>query len=317
MSGLASITETTPPTQWAIRPCFALRVGFGSVVGAAGGGVADWDGVSDSDLVGADEDVFDEQSQDALAFGDGGGAGLGAQSGEEAFDVVGEFEVDLPVGELAFEGVDLVAQAGLAGPQLGHPGAQFLEGDQFFLERADESADCGGCLGQPGVEALALGGGRVGGADLLESLVDLGPDQGRVGEQVADVVPDDGVEVVGADRLVGADPAVLVAVVIRAEATVVVDLLVGGAGGVALVVRQPPLGPFPGVGVDECRDRDLQPLLAGPLGHGVAAGRAAPGDPGGPVQPGRRLGAHRLAETGPAGVGRVAQHRPEAVSYTH
>src|SRR5664279_5969221 len=101
---LASKGDRAPPTQLAIGPCFALRVGCGSVVGAAGGGVADWDGVSDSDLVGADEDVFDEQSQDALAFGDGDGAGLGAQSGEEAFDVVGEFEVDLPVGELAFAG---------------------------------------------------------------------------------------------------------------------------------------------------------------------------------------------------------------------
>src|SRR5664280_447191 len=309
----------TPPTQLAIGPCFALRVGFGAGVGAVGGVASDRDGVSDRDLVGADEDVFDEQAQDSLAFFDGRSAGLGAQSGEEAFEVVGEFEVDLPVGELAVEGVDLLAQAGLSGPQLRHPGTEFVEGDQLFLEGADESGDRRGRLGQSGVETLALGGGGVRGADLLESLVDLGPDQGRVGEQAADVVPDDGVEVVGADRLVGADPAVLIAVVIRAEAAVVVDLLVGGAGrravvgvsaaaagadalqqrgiaavarGVALVVRQPLLGPGPGVSVDECRDRYLQPLLAGPLGHGVAAGRGAPGDPSCPVQPGRRLGAH-------------------------
>src|SRR5664279_3260692 len=328
---------TTPPTQLAIGPCFALRVGFGAGVGAVGGVASDRDGVSDRDLVGADEDVFDEQAQDSLAFFDGRSAGLGAQSGEEAFEVVGEFEVDLPVGELAVEGVDLLAQAGLSGPQLRHPGTEFVEGDQLFLEGADESGDRRGRLGQSGVETLALGGGGVRGADLLESLVDLGPDQGRVGEQAADVVPDDGVEVVGADRLVGADPAVLIAVVIRAEAAVVVDLLVGGAGrravvgvsaaaagadalqqrgiaavarGVALVVRQPLLGPGPGVSVDECRDRYLQPLLAGPLGHGVAVGRGAPGDPSCPVQPGRRLGAHRLAETGAAGVCGVAQHRP-------
>src|SRR5664280_409304 len=219
----------TPPTQLAIGPCFALRVGFGAGVGAVGGVASDRDGVSDRDLVGADEDVFDEQAQDSLAFFDGRSAGLGAQSGEEAFEVVGEFEVDLPVGELAVEGVDLLAQAGLSGPQLRHPGTEFVEGDQLFLEGADESGDRRGRLGQSGVETLALGGGGVRGADLLESLVDLGPDQGRVGEQAADVVPDDGVEVVGADRLVGADPAVLIAVVIRAEAAVVVDLLVGGA----------------------------------------------------------------------------------------
>ncbi len=56
-----------------------------------------------------------------------------------------------------------------------------------------------------------------------------------VGEQGGDVVPDDGVEVVGADRLVAADPAALVAVVVGAQAPVVVDLLVGGAGRGAVV----------------------------------------------------------------------------------
>src|SRR3954453_11766775 len=75
----------------------------------------------------------------------------------------------------------------------------------------------------------------VGGADLGEPLGDLGPDQGRVGEQVADVVPDDVVEVVGADWLARAHPAVLVAVVIRAEAAVVVDDLGGGASRGAVV----------------------------------------------------------------------------------
>ena len=49
--------------------------------------------------------------------------------------------------------------------------------------------------------------------------------------RAGDVVPDDGVEVVGADRLVAADPAAFVAVVIGAEAPVVVDLVArrGGA----------------------------------------------------------------------------------------
>ena len=68
------------------------------------------------------------------------------------------------------------------------------------------------------------------GAGVLEALADLGADQRGVGEQGGDVVPDDGVEVVGADRLVPADPPAVVAVVIAAQAPVVVDLLAGGAG---------------------------------------------------------------------------------------
>jgi hypothetical protein len=64
----------------------------------------------------------------------------------------------------------------------------------------------------------------------VEAVVDLGADQVRAGEQAGDVIPDDGVEVVGADRFVGADPAAFVAVVVRPQAPVVVDLFVGGAG---------------------------------------------------------------------------------------
>jgi hypothetical protein len=37
---------------------------------------ADGDAVPDGDLFGSDEDVFDEQAQDALAFGHVGGAGV-------------------------------------------------------------------------------------------------------------------------------------------------------------------------------------------------------------------------------------------------
>ena len=99
----------------------------------------------------------------------------------------------------------------------------------------DHAGDRGGGLGQRGVEAVALPRDGIGGAGGVESLVDLGADQRGVGQQRGDVVPDDLVEVVGADRLVGADPAALVAVVVRAQAPVVVDLLVGGAGRGAVV----------------------------------------------------------------------------------
>jgi len=93
----------------------ALRGGLGLGVGVAGVGVADRDAVTDGDLVGADEDVFDDQPQHALALLDAGHVGLVAQLGEEAVKVVGEFEVQLTVGELGVERLDLAAQAGCAG----------------------------------------------------------------------------------------------------------------------------------------------------------------------------------------------------------
>src|SRR4029077_14576488 len=74
-----------------------------------------------------------------------------------------------------------------------------------------------------------------GAAGRLEPLADLGADQRRVGEQGGDVVPYDGVQVVGADRFAVADLAVLEPVVVAADAPVVEDLVAGAGGGVAVV----------------------------------------------------------------------------------
>jgi len=140
------------------------------------------------------------------------------------------------VDELGGQGVELAAQAGFAVTQLGHARAQLVEGDQLFLVGLDQPGDGPAGLRQCLFEALLGGGGGVGGAQLIEAPVDLGADQGRVGEQPGDVVPDEVVEVVGADRLVVTDAAVFVAVVVGSEAAVVVDRVAGGGGGVSAVV---------------------------------------------------------------------------------
>src|SRR6266851_1669691 len=155
---------------------------------------------------------------------------------KEPFEAVGEFEVGVAVGELGVQGVELAAQVGLAGAQVGHPAAQLVDGEQLFLERFDHAGDRGGGPGQGQFQAFALADGRVGGAGLGQPFADLGPDEGRVGEQAGDVVPDHGAGVVGADRLVRADPAALVPVVVGAEAPVVVDLLAGAGGRAGAVV---------------------------------------------------------------------------------
>ena len=243
----------------------------------AGGAFPDGDAVPDGDLLGADEDVFDQQPQHALAFGDAGVLGVVVELGEEAFQIAGELGVGLAVGELGIDGGGLAAQVGFAGSQGGHPGAQLVDGDQLFGERLDHPGDRGGSLGELRLQPFALPGGRVAGAGLLEALADLGPDERGIGEQVSDVVPDDGVEVVGADRLVAADPPALVAVVIRAQAPVVVDLLVRGAGRGPVVAI--PAGRTRGQALEQGRD------LAVAGGVSLVVGKA----PGGPLE---RLGAH-------------------------
>src|SRR5271165_5634464 len=339
LSGTPQGGVITPPTQWITLVHVTLRVGCVVVAAAAGGPFPDRDAVADGDLLRSDEDVLDQQPQYPLPLADAGGGGAAAQLGEEAVQVVGELEVGVLVGGLGVERLDLAAQAGLAGPQVRHPGAQLVDGDQLLGVGLDHRGDRGGCLGQRELELVALPGDGVGGAGLGEPAVDLGADQGGVGEQAGDVVPHDGVEVVGADRLVAAHPAALVAVVVGAEAPVVVDLVArrggrvaavvgvaagrargqalqqGGdlavAGGEPLVVGQPLAGAGEGVLVHDGRDRDLGPLFAGPV-HGLDRPGGGPsGQPGDPVQARLLVDDLGLAEDGTAGVGGVAQHAPD------
>src|SRR5213076_2033001 len=186
-----------------------------------GAGFAEGDPVPDGDLFGSDQDVFDQESQDALPFFDVGGGRAVVELGEEAFQVVGEFQVGIAVGELGLEGVELAAQVRLAGPHAWHPSPQLVDGDQLFLVCLDHAGDAGAGSGQGQLEAVLFAGGGVRGAGVLEPLVDLGADQTGVGEQAGDVVPDEGVEVVGADRLAGADAPAFVPVVVRSQAAVV------------------------------------------------------------------------------------------------
>src|SRR2546421_11582988 len=82
---LASSGDSTPPTQWITRRMVTLRIsGVGRVRTAAGRVVDDGDAVSDGDVLGADEDVFDDHAQHALAVFDGGGVGPVGEGGQES-----------------------------------------------------------------------------------------------------------------------------------------------------------------------------------------------------------------------------------------
>src|SRR5262245_18343974 len=336
---LDKIGDLTPPTQWITRAHVTLRVVADVFLAASGGRFPGGDAVPDGDLLGSDKDVFDQQAQHSLPLADAGVGGVAAQLGEEAFEVVGELEVGVAVGSLGIDGFELAAQVLLAGAQVRHPGAQFVDGDQLLLECLDHRGDRGSGFGQRQFEAVPLLGDRIGGAGGVQPLADLGADQRGVGEQPGDVVPYDGIEVVGADRLVVADPAVFVAVVVGSQAPVVVDLVArcggrvaavvavpaaraGGqalqqgrdfavAGGEPLVVCQPLLHPAERVTADDRGDRDLGPFLAGPV-NGLDCPRCVPPlQPGDPVQPGRFVDGLGLAEHGAALVAGIAQHPPD------
>jgi hypothetical protein len=135
--------------------------------------------VPDGDLLGADEDVLDEQPQHPLAVFDGGGGGVAAQLGQEAFQVIGELEVGAAVGGLGVERVDLPVQVRRSCAQLRHPGAQLVDGQELLLEGLDHGGDRAGSLGRLQFEAVPLPGDRIGGAGGVQPLADLGADQDR------------------------------------------------------------------------------------------------------------------------------------------
>jgi hypothetical protein len=111
--------------------------------------------VPDGDFLRSDEDVLDEQPQDTLAFFDGGGGGVPAQLGQEAFQVTGEFEVGVAVGGLGVERIELAAHAGLAGAQVRHLGAQFVDGDQLLgVDKVISEEETTGYLHRPAWDVL-------------------------------------------------------------------------------------------------------------------------------------------------------------------
>ena len=60
LSGAPQGGVSTPPTQWITRRMVTLRIAGGFVAAAGAGVVVGWYAVADGDVVGADEDVFDE-----------------------------------------------------------------------------------------------------------------------------------------------------------------------------------------------------------------------------------------------------------------
>ena len=96
-----------------------LRVAAVGAFGVAGEAFPDRDAVSDGDLLRADEDVLDEQSEHPLALLHRGDLGIGVELSEKTLQIGGEGEVGLTVGELGIESVNLVAQVGFSRTQVG------------------------------------------------------------------------------------------------------------------------------------------------------------------------------------------------------
>ena len=70
--------------------------------------------MADRDVVFADQDFVDGESDDLLALLDGQVLGAGGGAGAEPFECFGELEVGLGVVQFGVEHIELVLQGGLA-----------------------------------------------------------------------------------------------------------------------------------------------------------------------------------------------------------
>ncbi len=89
--------------------------------------------MADCDVVVADQDLSDDESNDLLALLDGQALGVVGEPGAEAVECLGELEVGLRVVQLGIERVELRLDRGLAFAKLGCAGAEFVEGHELFL----------------------------------------------------------------------------------------------------------------------------------------------------------------------------------------
>src|SRR5918999_4951064 len=322
----------TAPTQWVTSPVVPVW--------------GDGDRVSDGDrvVITTDEYFADDEPQDPLAFFVAELVEAVGEAGGGAFEGVGELEVGLGVVQVCLERVELGAQCALALAQRGHAGAQLVERDELFLVGLDQPVDGGLGAGDVALERLAAAGGGVLRARRLEPAVDLLARERRLLEQAADLLPDERFELVGADRAASAHAPADVPPVVLADAAVVDDPSLAGAGrgavagvaalaaddqalqrtgppGVALgearVVDQPGLREFEGLIGDERRDGDQRPRLGRLVLPRLATAVALAAPAGGARRLAVPLRHLRAAERGLPAVGGVAQHPPHRRAVPH
>ena len=204
--------------------------------------------MADGYTVLVDQNLLDQQAEDLLALGDVESFGRLAQTLQEAGQGFGQPQHRGLLGRPIPQGLQFALQALLALTQAGHAAAQVVERQQVLLVGGQQTlhalADTGQLAIQFGLTTAcrAVRPGRV------EPAVDLLPDQGGVLQQAQHFGPDQVVQQILADRPVVAGWSGQMAVAVRSQAAVVVDL----------PRTRPGRGPIQRVAALAARDHALQ-----------------------------------------------------------
>ena len=140
------------------------------------------DRVLDDDRFGSDLDFFDHQPEHALAIGHIERLGSIVELGQEAFEALGERDVRLGIYQLGVERGELVLDGHFAMAERRHTSPELVERNQLLLIRLDQPRDPGPEAGQFLGGDVTLDVHGVARAEIGQATIDLGPDQGGIGE---------------------------------------------------------------------------------------------------------------------------------------
>jgi hypothetical protein len=185
--------------------------------------------VSDHDSLGVHEHLFHEQSYDSLSLLDRACFGAIPEAPKELLKVLRQRNVRFLIEGFCLQCIELCAKRGLLLAKVGHAGAKLFERHQLLLVRFHQSGLRSRTATefklQPGL--LCRDGIRC--SQITETSVDFSADQSGVRHELHDVAPNEILEIVLSHGTAGAHASVLIAVVIGAQASVIVKPSLSGA----------------------------------------------------------------------------------------
>ncbi len=184
----------------------------------------DGNAVLDADRRSANKDFLDHQTKDLLALDNSHRIRICTQSVQEDIDPIGQSQEDLLMRRFSFQSGQFRSESGFFFPQLRYSTAQLLQLQKAFLIGIQKFVNPLARPSQFFLKSLLAALRGVGVLNLLDSALDLSANYDRVLQYFNDFSPHQLVQIILADRTIAAYAPVGMAVVIRANAPIIIDL---------------------------------------------------------------------------------------------
>jgi hypothetical protein len=179
--------------------------------------------VPNHDALRAHEHLFHEQAQDSLSLLDRGCFGAVSEAPKKPLEVLRQRDVRLSIERFGLQCGELGAKRGLLLAKVGHASTQLSERHQLLLVRLHQSSLRSSTAAEFELQPGLLCRRGIRGSEITKTPVDLSANQPGICQELHHVAPYELFEVVLPDGAAGAHASVLIAVVVGAEASVVVQ----------------------------------------------------------------------------------------------